>query len=57
MHKWTSKPYVPFDVLNMCIFHFGLSRNDCTKDENTTGEVRHHDGIRVCTKKSSESPH
>ena len=27
------KKYVPLDMLTMCRFHFGLSRNDCTKDK------------------------
>ena len=28
--------YVLLDILNMCIFYFGLPEIDCTKDENTT---------------------
>ena len=31
--------YVPLDILNMCIFYFGLPGNDCTKDEKTAEEV------------------
>ena len=27
------KDFVPLDIFNMCIFHFGLSGHDCTKDE------------------------
>ena len=31
--------HVPLDILNMCRFHFGLSGNDCTKDEKMAEEV------------------
>ena len=34
---------VPWDILNMCtmcMFRFGLSGSDCTKDENKAEEVR-----------------
>ena len=33
------KKYVPLDILNMCIFHFGLSGNYCAKDNKTAEEV------------------
>ena len=39
IHNWTPKEYVPLDMLNMCIFYFGLPGNDCTKDEKTAEEV------------------
>ena len=39
IYDWTSKKYVPLDILNMCRFHFGLSGNDCTKDETMAEEV------------------
>ena len=35
VHNWTSKKYVPVDILNMCRFYFGLSRNDSTKKTKT----------------------
>ena len=33
------KTYVPSDIINMCIFSFGLPGHDCTKDETTAKEV------------------
>ena len=32
--------YVRLDILNMCIFDFGLPGNDCTKHVKTSEEVR-----------------
>ena len=40
IHNWTSKTYVPLDILNMCGFYFGLPGNDCTKDENNSRRSR-----------------
>ena len=33
MHDWTSRKYIPLDILNMCILSFGLPGNECTKTE------------------------
>ena len=42
------KKYVPLDMLNMCIFYFGLPGNDCTKDEKTAEEVGRLRGPNSC---------
>ena len=42
IHNWTSKRYVPLDILNMCRFCFGLPGNDCTEVEKSADEVNLH---------------
>ncbi len=40
IQNWTSEQkYVPLDILNVCIFHFGLPGNNCTKEDKTAEEV------------------